>query len=133
MGQSRRPLHAAWDLDLDIPAPYHGPGVHGHDEERQGDVRDTGSGNRGRAGNDCTECLRRTFRRYVPRHRVALVQLAVLLLAQDQLDGGGTTGIPGTHAHWDAAVCHLAIAAFSTRVHGSFALLVPPLQRLPES
>ena len=42
-------LHPGRDRDPDLPPAHHRPGVHGHDAERQGDVRRPGRRHRGRA------------------------------------------------------------------------------------
>ena len=68
----------------------------------------------------------------LPGDRLTLVPLAVLLLTQDRLHGGSSTGLPGAHPHRDAAIRHLAIHALGARLHGPLALPVPPLHRLPE-
>jgi nitrate reductase gamma subunit len=65
-------------------------------------------------------------------YRVTLVPVTVLLLAQDRLDGGGSTGSPGAHPDRDAAVRNLAVHPLGARLHCSVALLVPPLHRLSE-
>ena len=75
---------------------------------------------------------RRARRRHLPRDRLTLVPLAVLLLTQDRLDGGSSAGLPDPHPHRHAAVRHLAIHPPGARLHGPPALPVPPLHRLPE-
>jgi nitrate reductase gamma subunit len=70
--------------------------------------------------------LRRTRGGDVPRYRVTLVPVPVLLLAQDRLDGGGSPGFPGAHPDRDAAVRDLAVHPLGARLHCSVALLVPP-------
>ena len=87
---------------------------------------------RGRPDDNRARRLRRSRGGDLPRHRLTLVPVPVLLLAQDRLNGGGSTGISGAHPDRDAAVRHLALHPLGARLHCSVALLVPSLHRLSE-
>ena len=118
-----------------LPPPYHRPGLHGHDAQRQGDVRRARRGDRARPGRHRHQ--RRSGllgEEHNYRETVAPWFRSLFVLQPDvQCDGRGARG-RSTSTSWSAMLL-FAMWPFTRLVHAFTApraLPVPPLHRLPQ-
>lgn len=115
----------------DHPTAHGRPGLQCHDQERQGHVPVPDRSDPARCGCHAGRCRGARGGSQLPRGRLGVVPLVVLLPAPGGADGRGTPGLQDPRRCRDGPVHRVAVHPTGARVQRSHRLRVPSLRGLP--